>query len=58
MKSLKLPETTSRQINLGFESSRLEGLGVVDRNKVISTLARILMLAAGARVEELDDDKR
>jgi hypothetical protein len=45
-------------MNLLFENSRLEGLGALERNKIISTLAQILMQAAGVRVEELDDDKR
>ena len=59
MQSLKLPAAMpSRQMNLLFEDNRLEGLGALERNKVISILAQILMQAAGVRVEELDDDKR
>lgn len=59
MQSLRLPATVpGRQMNLLFEDSRLEGLGALERNKVISTLAQILMQAAGVRVEEFDDDKR
>ena len=59
MQSHKLPGVVpGRQMNLLFEDSRLEALGAIERNKVISTLARILMQAAGVRVEELDDDKR
>lgn len=59
MQSLRLPATVpGRQMNLLFEDNRLEGLGVLERNKIISTLAQILMQAAGIRVEELDDDKR
>jgi hypothetical protein len=59
MQSLRLPAAVpGRQMNLLFEDSRLEGLGALDRNKVISTLAQILMQAAGVRVEEFDDDKR
>jgi hypothetical protein len=59
MESLKLPTAVpGRQMNLLFKDSRLDGLGVLERNKVISTLAQILMQAAGVRVEELDDDKR
>jgi hypothetical protein len=59
MRSLKLPAAVpGRQMNLLFEDSRLGGLGALERNKVISTLAQILMQAAGVRVEELDDDKR
>ena len=59
MQSLKLPAgVPGRQMSLLFEDSRLEGLGRLERNKIISTLAQILMQAAGIRVEELDDDKR
>ena len=45
-------------MNLLFEDRRLEGLGALKQNKVISTLAQILMQAAGVRVEGVDDDKR
>jgi hypothetical protein len=56
---LRLPAAVGgRQMNLLFKDSRLEGLGGLERNKIISTLAQILMQAAGIRVEELDDDKR
>jgi hypothetical protein len=59
MQSLKLPVAVpGRQMKLLLEDSRLEGFGVLERNRVISILAQILMLAAGVRVEELDDDKR
>jgi hypothetical protein len=59
MKSLKLPAAVpSRQMNLLFDNSRLEGLGSPDRDKIIWALAQILMQAAGLSVEELDDDKR
>jgi hypothetical protein len=59
MQSLRLPAVVGgRQMSLLFKDSRLEGLGGIERNKVISTLAQILMQAAGIRVEELDDDKR
>jgi hypothetical protein len=59
MQSLRLPAAVpGRQMNLLFEDNRLEGLGALARDKVISTLAEILMKAAGVRVEEFDDDKR
>jgi hypothetical protein len=60
VRPFKLPVVVvpGRQMNLLVEDSRVEGLSVLERNKVISTLAKILMLAAGVRVEELDDDKR
>ncbi len=59
MRSLKMPAAVpGRQMNLLFEESRLEGLGALERNKIISMLAQILMQAAGVRVEELNDDKR
>ena len=58
MQRVKLPVAMpARQMKLSHEDSRLEGFGVLERNKVISILAQILMLAAGVRVEELDDDK-
>jgi len=59
MTSLKVPAAVpSRQMNLLFESSRLEGLDPVEREKIVTALAQILMLAAGLSVEEFDDDKR
>ena len=59
MKSLKLPAALpSRQMNLLFDHSKLEGLGSPERDKIISALAQILMQAAGLSIEELDDDKR
>ena len=58
MTHLRLPATASgRQMNLLFDTRRAEGLTSLERDKVISTLAQILMQAAGLRVEELDDDK-
>jgi hypothetical protein len=44
-------------MNLLFADTRLKGLDALERNKIISTLAQILMQAAGIRVEELDDDQ-
>lgn len=59
MQPLNLPVAVpGRQMSLLFEDSSLEGLGALERTKIISTLAQILMQAAGIRVEELDDDKR
>ena len=58
MKSLKLPAAVpNRQMNLVFDNSRLEGLGLPEREKVIVALAQVLMQAVGLEVEELDDDK-
>ncbi|WP_194456337.1 hypothetical protein [Bradyrhizobium sp. CCBAU 53421] len=57
MKSLRLPAAApSRQMNLLFDNSRLEGVASVERDKIISVLAQILMQAAGLSVEELEDD--
>ena len=44
-------------MNLLFDTKRSEGLGALERERVIATLAQILMQAAGLRVEELEDDK-
>jgi hypothetical protein len=49
--------TASRQMILLLDSTHLEGLPALERGKVASALAQILMQAAGFRVEELDDDK-
>ncbi|MCK1510854.1 hypothetical protein [Bradyrhizobium sp. 18] len=48
----------SRQMKLLFDKNRLDELAATERNKIISVLARILMQAAGLRVEELEDDQR
>jgi hypothetical protein len=48
---------SGRQLNLIFETRKLDGLSDKDREKVISTLARLLMQAAGLVVEELNDDQ-
>jgi hypothetical protein len=59
MEPRKSPSKISdQQISFLFDASRLEGLSSLDRDKVISLLAQILMQAAGLRVEELGDDER
>jgi hypothetical protein len=52
-----LVPASGRQLNLIFESRKLDGLSDKDREKAISTLARLLMQAAGLVVEELNDDQ-
>ena len=46
-----------RQLKQDFEPRRLEGLDDTERRKAVSTLAQILMQAAGLMVEELSDDR-
>ena len=59
MEPRKSPSKISdQQISFLFDASRLEGLSSLDRDKVISLLAQILMQAAGLRVGELGDDER
>lgn len=59
MQSLETPSAaTSRQMSLSFEDNRLDGLQSPERDKVVTTLAQILMQAAGLSVEELEDDER
>lgn len=41
-----------------FEPSKVDEMKDVERAGVITTLAQILMQAAGLVVEELDDDHR
>jgi len=58
MKPINKPEPNlSRQMNLIFEPRVLDGLDEQDRAKAVSTLARILMQAAGLVVEELGDER-
>ena len=58
MKFRALPTTIApRQMSLLFDCNGLEGLEVLERSKVAAALARILMLAAGLRIEELNDDE-
>jgi hypothetical protein len=58
MKLRELPTAIApRQRSLLFGGNGLEGLEEFERSKVAAALARILMLAAGLRIEELDDDK-
>jgi hypothetical protein len=57
MKLRSLPTAMAcRQMNLSFDGNRLEGLEVLERDKVASALAQILMQAV-VRIGELDDDK-
>ncbi len=58
MKVRDLPRATvGRQMMLLFDSNRLEGLAALDRSKVASALAQMLMQAAGVRIKELNDDE-
>jgi hypothetical protein len=43
---------------LDVRQQRLDGLGSLERGKVASALAQILLKTAGVRVEELADDRR
>ncbi|MBG0797209.1 hypothetical protein IYX23_05885 [Methylocystis sp. L43] len=58
MQSLETPSATGRQMSLSFEDNRLDGLQCPERDKVVTTLAQILMQAAGLSVAELEDDER
>ncbi|MFB2567728.1 hypothetical protein [Rhizobium sp. IMFF44] len=58
MKQHAAPALNSgRQMNLIFEPSRIDGMNEAERMKVVLTLARILMQAAGIHIEEFADDK-
>lgn len=46
-----------RQMNLIFETRKLDGLRDKEREKAVSTLAQLLMQAAGLVVEEFSDDQ-
>lgn len=58
MKPHNIPEPTpGRQMTLVFEPRKLDGLSDKERAKAVSTLAQIMMQAAGLAVEELGDDQ-
>jgi hypothetical protein len=51
-------QISGRQLSLIFEPDKVDGMNEADRTKAVWTLARILMQAAGLRVEEeVADDK-
>lgn len=60
MKTAKTPALIQepRQLNLLFESSRMNGFSLLDRSKARILLAQILTQAAGLHVEELEDGER
>ncbi|MQV46668.1 hypothetical protein [Sinorhizobium medicae] len=53
-----LVPASGRQLDLIFKIRMLDGLSDKDRKKAISTLACLLMQAAGLVVEELNDDQQ
>ena len=46
-----------RQISIVFESTELVGLTSAQRMRAVMKLSRVLMLAAGAVLEERDDER-
>ncbi|OCP18572.1 hypothetical protein [Ensifer sp. LC384] len=52
-----LVSASNRQLDLIFKTRTLDGLSDKDRKKAISTLACLLMQAAGLVVEEFNDDQ-
>ncbi|KJF65194.1 hypothetical protein [Rhizobium nepotum] len=53
-----LVPASGRQLDLIFKARTLDGLSDKDRKTAISTLACLLMQAAGLVVEEFNDDQR
>ena len=49
--------TKRRQISIAFESRELHGLTSAQRMKAVMQLSRVLILAAGAALEESDDER-
>ena len=47
-----------RQLSVALDSLEMNGLSAVERNAVISGLARLLMEVAGLETEEGGDDGR
>ena len=53
-----LPTTGPRQLSIRFEPIQLWGMSAADRAKALALLAVVLMQAAGATMQESDDDER
>jgi len=59
MKQHDMPmPSSSRQLSLVFEPRKVDGMSDMERAEATTTLAQLLMQAAGLIVEELDDDRR
>jgi hypothetical protein len=56
-KSLPLP-AQARQLSIAYEPIQLRGISPSEREKVLTHLARLLILAAGAETGESDDAER
>jgi hypothetical protein len=52
------PIKPPRQLAISLDRPVLNGMTPADRNTAIRRLARLLMEAAGADPEEIDDDER
>ena len=50
--------TSGRQMSLMFEPSKVDGMNDMERAGAVTTLALVLMQAAGLTVEELEDVRR
>jgi hypothetical protein len=48
---------TPRQISLAFTSVQLSGMNPSQRGRALSSLANLLMLAAGSADQEVSDDQ-
>jgi hypothetical protein len=44
-------------MSMVFESTALRGLSTAERTKALTSLAHLLLLAAGVVVEETDDER-
>lgn len=53
-----LPTTAPRQLSMALDSAKLRGMSPAERGTVLARLASLLLEAAGAAVEEHDDDGR
>ena len=52
------PVTTPRQLSMALDSVRLRGMSPSERRAVLARLAGLLLEAAGAAVQERDDDEQ
>ncbi|QLH38204.1 MAG: hypothetical protein HWD60_03445 [Defluviicoccus sp.] len=59
MRSLPTPApAAARQLSMPFDTGTLHGMSRTERSQSLARMARLLLEAAGASVEEYSDDER
>ena len=51
------PSPSAHQLHLALDAARLPGIGPTERSRALMLLARLLLEAAGAAMQERRDDR-